>query len=204
MNSKIKYLLTFALCSVAAFLLISVLPSSGEEKLYENVVRLHVIANSDSEKDQTVKLAVRDAVLSEISKMSVDSTDGASEYIEDKKAEITSLCNKVLEESGSSDTVHLEFGKENYPVRYYDSFALPAGQYTSLRVVIGEGEGKNWWCVLYPPLCTASSEAECEDEYLAAGFTGEEYRLIKKESGVKYKIKFKILEIIAETFGFDY
>lgn len=204
MNTKIKYLLSFALCCIVAFAIISVLPVNGEEKVYENTIRLHVIANSDSESDQSLKLAVRDGVLNKIKELNADTKRDASDYIKNEGDDIAALCDGILKENGSNDTVHIEFGKENYPARYYDSFALPAGEYTSLRIVIGEGEGRNWWCVLYPPLCSASSEEECEDEYLAAGFTGEEYRLIKKESGVKYKIKFKLLEIIAETFGFDY
>ena len=96
------------------------------------------------------------------------------------------------------------FDTEKYPVRYYDDFRLPAGEYTSLRVVIGSGEGHNWWCVLFPPLCTAASEEECEEEFLAAGFSGEQYRLIKKDSDGRYKIRFKMLEVLSEAFGFEY
>lgn len=204
MDRKIKYLMTFAISCIAAFAIISVIPANGEEKIYENVVRLHVIANSDSNEDQRLKLAVRDAILEKIKDSDADSVEEAVDYIKKEESSIQTICNNVLKEKGSDDSVRLILGRENYPVRYYDSFALPSGDYISLRVVIGEGDGHNWWCVLYPPLCTAASEEECEEEYIAAGFTGEEYKLIKKESGIKYKIKFKLLEIISEAFGFDY
>lgn len=204
MDRKIKYLMTFAISCISAFAIISVIPANGEEKIYENVVRLHVIANSDSNEDQRLKLAVRDAILEKIKDSDADSVEEAIDYIKKEESSIQTICNNVLKEKGSDDSVRLILGRENYPVRYYDSFALPSGDYISLRVVIGEGDGHNWWCVLYPPLCTAASEEECEEEYIAAGFTGEEYKLIKKESGIKYKIKFKLLEIISEAFGFDY
>ncbi len=204
MSKKIRCFTAFAVSCIVAFVVISLLPVNGEEKVYENVIRLHVIANSDSEEDQSLKLAVRDALLKKISAEKAETKSEAISYIEAENDEIISLCNSTLQSLGCEDSVTLELGREYYPVRYYDSFKLPAGNYTSLRVVIGNGEGHNWWCVLYPPLCTAASEAECEEEYLAAGFTGEEYKLIKKDSGVKYKVKFKFLEILSDAFGFDY
>lgn len=203
MNTKIKCLFGFAVSCLAAFALISVIPSHGEERVYENLIRLHVIANSDTAEDQTLKLSVRDAVLEKMKEIKENSKDETEKSLEESRDELISVCTKTLEESGCDDKVDIILGKEKYPVRYYDDFSLPAGEYTSLRVVIGEGEGHNWWCVLYPPLCTSSSEAECEEEYLAAGFTGDEYRLIKKNSGVRYKVKFKFLEILSEAFGFE-
>lgn len=204
-KGKVKFAAATAMCMIFVFTVLSLLPVNGEGEIYDNVVRLHVIANSDSEKDQSLKLLVRDRILEIVSSgeeyMSVDE---AVLGIDNMKEYLVSESKKVLMEHGCSDDVRIELGFEEYPVRYYDNFVLPEGKYTSLRVIIGSGEGKNWWCVLYPPLCTASSEAECEEEFLAAGFSSEQYQLIKQDSKPKYKVRFRILEIISEAFGFEY
>ena len=88
--------------------------------------------------------------------------------------------------------------------RYTALVFVPAGRYTSLRVVIGPGDGHNWWCVLCPPLCTSFSEEERREDFIDAGFTSDEYRLINNSSGTKYRVRFRILEILSEVFGFDY
>lgn len=205
-NTKLRRFLFVISCFIlASFVLFSYLPVHGEEKIYENMIRLHVIADSDEERDQALKLSVRDAVLEYVSSMPSPATkEEAGRAIKNAEDEIVRAAEETLRANGCNDTVKLEFGTEKYPVRYYDSFELPAGKYTSLRVVIGSGRGHNWWCVLFPPLCTASCEKECEEDFIAAGFTGEQYRTIKKESSKKYKMRFRLLEIIADAFGFEY
>ena len=184
---------------------ISVIPTS-EQKLYTDVIRLHVIANSDSEKDQTVKLSVRDEVL----KVVKESAEGAKNY-DDAYAVLTGLTDEIKEaaerkaaEEGTPVEAQVYFDREKYPTRYYEDYALPAGEYMSMRVVLGEGNGKNWWCVLFPPLCTSSASKNDSETFFAAGFTPDEYKMIKRDSGVKYKIRFKILELLSDTFGFYY
>jgi len=204
-NKAVKFLVAAASVILLSAMVISFLPVRGEEKIYGDVIRLHVIANSDSDYDQALKLKVRDAVLKTVSSYPAPAdTSEAYCAIEEHRADIKESAASVLRECGSDDGVEVYFDKETYPVRYYDGFRLPAGEYTSLRVVIGEGGGHNWWCVLFPPLCTAASEKEREDDFLAAGFTTEQYRLIENSSGSKYKVRFKILEILSEVFGFDY
>ena len=106
---------------------------------------------------------------------------------------------------GEDCPVQVELGRERYPVRIYENYSLPAGEYTSLRIRIGEGEGRNWWCILFPRLCTArATEEEVYEDFIAAGFTPEQYRMIKNESGPKYKIRFRILEILAQLTGMEY
>lgn len=197
----VKFILCFCVLMVGVYCLLNLLPLDNEQEIYENTVRLHVIAESDSNEDQELKLKVRDAVLETVSQTNAESKSEAVSSIRDKTDEIIKASEKVLSDAGCSDKVTVEFGEEKYPTRYYESFTLPEGTYTSLRVIIGEGKGKNWWCVLYPPMCTAVSEGECEEEFLAAGFTSEQYRFIKNDKGVKYKIKFKILEMITEAFA---
>ncbi|MBR2024511.1 MAG: stage II sporulation protein R, partial [Clostridia bacterium] len=99
-------------------------------------------------------------------------------------------------------SVSIELGEEEYPTKEYEDFTLPAGIYTSLRVIIGEGEGKNWWCVLYPPLCT-SYAIEYDDTSIDVGFTKDQYDFITGNQ-TEYKIKFKLLEMASQAFGFDY
>lgn len=204
-DGKVKFAAVLALCVIFVFTLMSLLPVNGEEQIYDNVVRLHVIANSDSERDQSLKLLVRDRILELVSaEEDYETMDAAVSGIDSMKETLITEAKKVLMEHECADDVRIELGFEEYPVRYYDNFVLPEGKYTSLRVIIGEGEGKNWWCVLYPPLCTASSEAEQEEDFLAAGFSSEQYKLIKQDSDPKYKVRFRILEIISEAFGFEY
>jgi stage II sporulation protein R len=120
----------------------------------------------------------------------------------DKKY-LEELAMKALEKEGIIDTVSIEIGKEDYPRRDYEGFSLPAGEYTSVRVIIGNGEGQNWWCVLFPPLCTAQAIEYDDDAYISTGLTKEQYYMITGTSG-EYEIKFKLLEIAANAFGFEY
>jgi stage II sporulation protein R len=195
-----------ALCAafLSAYTLLTCLPVHGEEEIYSQTIRLHVLANSDSEEDQAEKLLVRDAVLAylEDSLAQSGSFDSALSAVGDH---LEGIRKRAEESLGNKYAVRVELGREKYPVRQYENYSLPAGEYTSLRVLIGEGEGKNWWCVLFPRLCTSrATEEEMYEDFIAAGFSPEQYRLIKNESSPKYKIRFRILEILSEWTGLDY
>ena len=195
-----------ALCAafLSAYTLLTCLPVHGEGAIYSPTIRLHVLANSDSEEDQAEKLLVRDAVLAylEDSLAQSGSYDSALSAVGDH---LEGIRKRAEESLGNKYAVRVELGREKYPVRQYENYSLPAGEYTSLRVLIGEGEGKNWWCVLFPRLCTSrATEEEMYEEFIAAGFSPEQYRLIKNESSPKYKIRFRILEILSEWTGLDY
>ncbi len=187
---------------IAAFM---VLPIHGEAGLYDNVIRLHVLANSDSDEDQALKLVVRDAVVAESEKLLAEVTDRATAQavLEDALPDIKAVAERALAEVGASAPVSVTLTEEEYPTREYEQLAFPAGRYLSLRVMIGEAEGKNWWCVLFPPLClsAATDQREQETVCLAAGLTGEQYRLIADTDSTKYKLRFKILEVAEELFG---
>ena len=200
-----KLLLNFSISVLLATMLLSVLPVRGEEKIYDEVIRLHVIAASDSEEDQRLKLCVRDTVLSVIEDAvgETDSYEESYKIIEGMMDELAAAAEERLREEGSSDTVRVQFTPESYPVREYDGYTLPAGKYQSLRIVIGEGDGHNWWCVLFPSVCRSKAEVVKED-YLAAGFSSSQYEMIKGDSDAKYKVRFKILEILSGVIGFDY
>ena len=193
----------FVFIAVISFLVLnSFIPSEKDSEIYNSTIRLHVIANSDNEKDQELKLKVRDVIVERISQYEANSKIEALACIEEDKDNLKILAESCIREQGFSDAVSIEIGEESYPTREYDSFALPAGNYTSLRVIIGNGEGQNWWCVLYPPLCT-SAAIELDEEYTDVGFTKEQYNLI---TGNKqdYKVKFKLLELASQAFGFEY
>lgn len=194
-------IISTVLISVIVFLALNgLIPTKEECEIYNSTVRLHVIANSDSEADQAVKLKVRDKILDRVSEIEAKSKNDALEKITEIKDELCQASRDVLMSEGICDDVSIEIGKEEYPTRYYEDFALPAGEYTSVRVIIGEGNGQNWWCVLYPPLCTASAIDYGEDGYIHVGLTKDQYNLITGAGG-EYKIKFKLLEIAKEAFG---
>ncbi len=203
MKKLAKISLTFFICIVAFLFIWSFIPSAKECEIYNSTIRLHVIASSNSERDQSVKLKVRDAVLQRIKEYESDSKEQTLSMIKSDKEHIEEIAQETLEKEGISDTVSLEIGKESYPVRYYEGFSLPAGEYTSVRVVIGEGEGENWWCVLFPPLCTAQAIEYDDEAYIDVGLTKDQYYMITGKSP-EYEVKFKLLEIASEAFGFEY
>lgn len=195
----------FSLCAIVLALTVafSFLPVFGEENVYDDIIRLHVIANSDSDEDQADKLAVRDAILEYISgRLSgVSSVDDAAGEIGSLLESIEHVALKTLASRAKAHPVRAEFGRETYPDREYDGYALPAGEYVSLRVVIGEGAGHNWWCVLFPPICTGAAEKQ---DFIEAGITSEGYRMITDTDKPKYKVRFRILEILSDVFGGNY
>ena len=135
-----------------------------DDELYGKVVRLHVIANSDSWEDQEAKIHVRDSILEYINGLTenAECAENACYIIKENLNEISMYVNRQVQSLGYSYNAQVKFSPERYPVRYYNSFAFPSGVYDSLRIVLGEGEGKNWWCVLYPSVCTALSSDICD------------------------------------------
>lgn len=193
-----KYWIAFASSILAAAVLLSFLPVHGEAAVYRDVLRLHVIAESDSAEDQARKLAVRDAVLDCLAPAleGCSSHEEARRIVTENLPRIQTAAETTLEQHGSDCAVTLLLGRESYPRRDYGGAVLPAGIYDSLRVVLGEGAGHNWWCVLFPTVCVRFAKAG-EEEYLAAGFTPEEYRIITGTDG-PWKVRFRLLELAEE------
>ena len=199
-----RAIFTALLTAVMFFVLFQVIPTEEEFKIYDSTVRLHVLANSDTEADQALKLKVRDALLNTIIEFESSNREEAIKNIKENKEELEKIAKTVIRNNGEDYDVKIEVGKELYPTKQYEDFALPAGEYTSVRVVIGKGEGKNWWCVLYPPLCTNSSIRYDEEACVQAGLTKGQYDLITSNESGKYKVKFRFLEFASEVFGFKY
>ena len=170
-----KKLLTVTLSLCAIFLFLSFLPVHGEEEIYESVVRLHVLANSDSEEDQALKLKVRDGILEYTSQLveDVENVPDAEKILYLNLDSIKEKASAIVRSEGFDQSVSVEIGRESYPTRKYGALSFPAGNYLSLKIMIGDATGQNWWCVLFPPLCL--SAAEDTDEAISVGFTGEEY-----------------------------
>ena len=168
---------------------ISAMPTEADAAIYEDTVRLHILANSDSEEDQTLKIKLRDEILTTYGKTlsTFDSVDEAKTELSEKILEIKEFSDAKLREFGYDYTTEVTLTREWYDTRDYGEFSLPRGYYTSLRVIIGEGEGQNWWCIMFPPLCLDASVS-------APKYTEQEEVLITK----KYNVKFKLLELISE------
>ena len=142
------------------------------EMLNRELVRLHVVANSDGEADQAVKLEVRDAVIESLREGLEQLTDAeaARTYIRENLPKIQRAANRTLEVLGVDQQAVVSFCRENFDVREYDTFTLPGGIYDSLRIIIGEGEGHNWWCVAFPSLCQPATTEEFDAKAAWAGF----------------------------------
>lgn len=164
-----------------------------QQRLSAKLIRLHVVANSDSAHDQAVKLKVRDAVI-DAAKPMFEGSDDPRAALEGHLDEIAQVAERCLRELGEPYPVTVRLGKERFPTRQYDTFALPAGVYESLRVTIGAGEGHNWWCVVFPSICLTASMDELEMAAQTAGFSEEEIRLITgADEG--FVLKFRLMEL---------
>ena len=169
------------------------------DSIREKMLRMHVIANSDSEEDQSLKLEVRDAVLS-AGKEIFDGSITSNEAVEKISPHIDMLeqtALKVIKDNGFDYNVKITVAEEYFKTRTYDnSVTLPAGYYTAIKVVIGEGKGQNWWCVMFPPMCLPSAVAECE---ISDVLTDDETNIVLDNG--KFKFRFKIVEVFQEIFN---
>lgn len=193
------------LIAFAVTLVIGGYASASRSALAEQVLRLHVVANSDSAEDQTVKLQVRDAVLAQAEPLleGVEDSRSAERILTPHLAELEQTAAEVLSAQGFEDAVAVSITEQWFPTKEYESFALPAGQYRALKVVIGEGKGQNWWCVVFPPLCFAAVTEEVVAAAAEAGLSEEQVALITgQDEG--YVLKFKIIEwweLLLEKLG---
>lgn len=188
--------------ALLAAMLLSTLPLRGEQAIYDGVLRLHVLANSDSAEDQAVKLKVRDAILSEAEVLlsGCRSEEEARAKVESNMDRLEAAAERVLTENGFDYGANVTLSREFYPRRDYEGFYLPEGTYMSLRVLLGDADGKNWWCVLFPPLCTSSAE-EYTEKLKEVGFTPYQVKLLTESETPRYKLKFRIVELIREWLG---
>lgn len=200
-NNFIKhFLIAFSALLLPVVMLFFFLPLHDAQAVYGGVIRLHVLAHSDAEDEQALKLSVRDAILSAFGDAinEGESKEDAEERLTSLLPEIEALAEETVAEKGYAHDVQVSLCREYYPTREYEGMRLPAGEYLSLRVVIGDGAGKNWWCMVYPPLCTSSAEAG--EALSEAGFTPSQVRLLTEDEDKEYVVRFKVVESVSSTW----
>jgi len=197
-NGNLKLIEIVLMLLLAAFLASGALALQTEQALSDKVVRLHVLANSDSEEDQALKLKVRDRLLSRVEPLLESAADRheAEALLRGRLLELERVAEEEIRANGYAYDVDVRLEDTMFPTREYEGFTLPAGKYLALRVLIGEGAGRNWWCVVFPPLCAAAAE-EVPETALAAGLSSSQVGLITEENN-GYVLKSKLVEFWGE------
>lgn len=205
-NSKIGIiiiisLLLFLYTIICAFSYVSAVSSD----ISDSVFRLHVIANSNSNEDQALKYKVRDNLLNYMNNICKNCTSKKEAIIlvSTHQEEFKKIALKTIKNEGYSYNVNIEIGNFEFPTKQYGDISLPAGLYDALKVEIGKAEGRNWWCVMFPSLCFVDISSgivpEESKEELQNVLSDEEYSIISDSSNYGIKLKFKLLEIFANT-----
>lgn len=180
-----------AVCILVSLLAVTSVVSYSEslsEELAKDIVRLHVIAESNSYIDQAIKLKVRDAVL-----LAMENIDSVEE-VKNNLDVLEAAANEELKKAGADYTAVAEYGKFDFPTKHYENFSLPKGKYNAVRIKLGRAMGENWWCVLFPPLCMVDAASETKEALLKETF-GENYEVVTRKERMPVKIKFKLAEM---------
>ena len=206
MKNKVRL---FFILSVLIFIYTCICAFSYAENvstdIANSVFRLHVLANSDTEEDQALKLKVRDALLKYMNNICKDcaNKEEAIAKVYEYKDNFKQIALDTIHSEGYSYDVNINIGNFEFPTKDYGDISLPAGFYDALRVEIGEAKGKNWWCVMFPPLCfvdvTSGVVPDESKELLEDNLSEEEFALVAKDSDFKLKFKFKLLEFFTEN-----
>lgn len=165
------------------------------ENVRENVFRLHVVANSDSNADQSLKLMVRDRIISESAHLfkGISTEEEAVKISAENIDFFTSVAREEIVARGYDYPVKISVGEADFNTRQYEDYTLPAGRYTALKIVIGEGKGKNWWCVMFPPMCLPAAQKTADEPEISDLIDKDGLELVC--NGEKYRVKFKAVEI---------
>lgn len=198
----IKFLKKLFVIVVAILLFYFGALMADKEALRTQIVRLHIVADSDSEEDQMIKLAVRDAIMDhlQVKMAGINDISLAQEAIQNELGVLGDIANVTLASNGCVDTVTVAFATEEFGKREYDTFSLPAGVYKSLRIQIGSGEGKNWWCVVFPSFCVPSSSEQFQTTAVSSGFDQVMVNTLSNDSG--YEVRFFLLDCIGRIENF--
>ena len=194
-KSHFRYWELALLLALAVTILWGAASLGQQEELGRKVIRLHVIANSDSPEDQALKLRVRDRVLARAQEILEQSADmeQAEQALTAALPELTREARETLAAEGCAQSVQARLEPAEFPTKDYDGFSLPAGKYLALRVIIGQGAGQNWWCVVFPPLCTAAA-CQWQDAGRVAGLEEDDLSLMAEEDA-GYEIRFRSVEL---------
>ncbi len=215
--NKIKFRVIILILSLIGIISVMTITISGEVKKVDSIsddyknklIRFHVIANSDSDEDQELKLKVRDAVIAYLQPKLIESTSIAQseKIIKNEYNELEKISKNIICKNGYNYDVKVGIKNSTFPTKQYSSVILPAGEYKALKIVIGKGQGKNWWCVMFPPLCFVDEANgvidKATDKKLKEVLTEDEYKLITQKTQKdmnKMKVKFKVVEILDKYF----
>lgn len=204
MLKKLKYILVL-LILLTTFILITLSSYANtiSDDLSQNFFRLHILANSDSEEDQSLKLKVRDNIIEYMSTLTYSglSKEEVILLTEENIDNFQKIAEETIENEGYSYPVSIEVGNFYFPTKLYGNISLPAGYYDALKIEIGEAKGKNWWCSLFPPLCFVDISSgvidEESEEELKENLTDEEFAIITNDSET-IKFKFKVVEMFSK------
>lgn len=204
MVKKIKYICILSVLLFSfVFVCISSYANSISSDLAENFFRLHILANSDSEEDQALKLKVRDNIISYMNTLTYDnlSKKEAIALTESHLADFEEIAKSTIKQEGYNYPVTLTIDNFYFPTKVYGNISLPAGYYDGLKIEIGNAQGQNWWCSLFPPLCfvdisSGVIDEETEDE-LKENLNEEDFEIITSDSET-VKLKFKIVEMFSK------
>lgn len=168
----------------------TVFATNSYEQVADKVIRFHVLANSDTDADQALKLLVKDQVFAFISDLTAncDTNEQAFDIISQNIEQINELSAQIIAQNGYSYASVSTLSSEYYPQKSYDDFSLPAGYYTGLKIEIGQAEGQNWWCVLFPPLCNQTA-------YDTKNLNSDDLDLISSQD---YEFRFKFVDIFSQ------
>ena len=179
--------------------------SAISDNLYNSIFRLHVIANSDSTEDQNLKYIVRDNLINYINEKSENfsTKDDVIAYAKNHLEDLKTIAEKTVKENGYNYPVTVEIGNFEFPTKRYGDISFPAGFYDALRVKIGSSQGKNWWCVMFPPLCfidtTTGIVPDDSKKDLEDNLSDENYRIVSESDNTDISVKFKIIEFFEKT-----
>ena len=190
------------ICFLAAVMVWTGALLRDRQTLRRELVRLHVVAASDSSEDQAMKLHLKDAVVNSLKNdlEKLHSAEEAAAYLQENLPKIEALSNRILQGAGCDDTAKVSLKLEEFPTRDYDTFSLPAGIYQALRITVGEGEGHNWWCVAFPGLCIPATTEGFEDAASCAGLSDGLTATLEEKSG--YEIRFWLLDTLGRVENF--
>jgi stage II sporulation protein R len=197
MGKKSRWILVVLSVEVCVYLVGIVM---DKQELQDKVIRLHVVGASDSDRDQMLKLQVRDAVLERMETVlaGVTNKEQALGMIRGMADELSLTADQVLAKAGTEDRVTVSVGEVSFPRRDYDTFSLPAGVYDALKITIGEGQGRNWWCVVFPALCRPAATGQVDAVAAGAGFSRGNRGALTGE----YEVRFYLLDLLGRMENF--
>ncbi len=208
-NDKLNKITAAVVFSAVFIMLVfSIYAEKVNRSLSGNMIRLHIVANSDSKADQDIKYLIRDEIVNHMTSIAdqLKSKEDAKAYIKNNIEKLENIANKAIAHSGSAYTAEVSYGKYPFPSKRYNNIILPAGYYDSVKIDIGKAEGQNWWCVMFPPLCFVDeTKGEMDQEYfdmLKNELSEDEMSIIMAASGseeIPVEIRFKIVELFQQS-----